>query len=83
MNTMRERFLDKFEYFKRWSACDELTEEHADDILDFIEQELKKEREEIIIDIEKVFLGEHNNYEEIGTHFEYEEDIVKIIKKRV
>jgi len=89
--TMRERFNEKFVEFapdgSSWGAGLRIKHtgttqdrEVLDNVLDFIEQELKKEREENIAVIQTWFEGEMNDNR--GSKLVYEhlaESIVRII----
>lgn len=71
MTTMRERFDEQFPHGNRIGSS-----VRANEVLDFIEQELKKEREEIVDWIEK------EDWECFEQTF-IKEDIINTIKDRV
>lgn len=85
MNTMRERFIKRFESTQSW-ADGGLVDRNTKiiTILDFIEQELKNEREEIVEVIEHyLMLARYGNDDDLNPVYERAfEEIINIIKNR-
>lgn len=95
LSSLKERFDEKFRPVYKKSFTQNDTMEipgdcldwisALDDIQDFIEQELKKEREENLEIIERYLgLARYGNLEEVDTCYERAfEDIINTIKNKV
>lgn len=85
MNTMRERFDEYFEYMSGGYYASKMGRHavHPDDIKHFIEQELKKEREEILEMIELMITNNTRGIPFPTVEESVARGIINIIKNRV
>lgn len=80
-DTEKQKISNEFEkwYFEN---LDNLTVyEHTDYWLSILDKTIKSKLEAVEGAVKEVSLGEIPNYEEVGSHFGYDEDIIEIINK--